>query len=57
MINLNADVFVNGDKLFDNNPEKLKKFANSLRLRVATGVKGVVAGQKLTLQMLSTLVL
>ena len=44
MINLNADVFVNGDKLFDNNPEKLKKFANSLRLRVATRVKGVVAG-------------
>ena len=42
MINLDADILVNGDHLFGNNPEKLKKFANSLRLRIANRVKGVV---------------
>ncbi|WP_432222904.1 SusD/RagB family nutrient-binding outer membrane lipoprotein [Flavobacterium sp. TMP13] len=36
-------VFTNGDQLF-NSPGKLKKFANSLRLRIANRVKGVVPG-------------
>ncbi|REC42958.1 SusD/RagB family nutrient-binding outer membrane lipoprotein [Chryseobacterium sp. 5_R23647] len=52
MINTNAVVYTNGDNLFsyfENNSNvskgiKLKKFANSLRLRVATRVKGVVPG-------------
>ncbi|CAI8724178.1 SusD/RagB family nutrient-binding outer membrane lipoprotein [Chryseobacterium sp. IT-36CA2] len=44
MIDLTQDVvFTSGDQLFKS-PEKLKKFANSLRLRVATRVKGVVPG-------------
>ena len=38
-----ANVFTSGDVLFGT-PAKLKKFANSLRLRVATRVKGVVPG-------------
>lgn len=50
MIDENAPVFTQGDNLFSyiqNNVRvsrgiKLKKFANSLRLRVATRVKGVV---------------
>ncbi len=36
-------VFTRGDKLFGS-PAKLIKFANSLRLRIATRVKGVVPG-------------
>lgn len=36
-------VFTSGDRLFGSGA-KLKKFANSLRLRVATRVKGVVPG-------------
>ena len=36
-------VFTSGDVLFGSS-DKLKKFANSLRLRVATRVKGVVPG-------------
>jgi len=36
-------VFTSGDRLFGSG-EKLKKFANSLRLKVATRVKGVVPG-------------
>ncbi|MGG5210916.1 SusD/RagB family nutrient-binding outer membrane lipoprotein [Chryseobacterium sp. MIQD13] len=44
MIDVTKDVLTSGDQLFGNDPEKLKKFANSLRLRVATRVKGVVAG-------------
>lgn len=44
MIDISKDVLTSGDHLFDNNPEKLKKFANSLRLRIATRVKGVVPG-------------
>ncbi|KIC62599.1 SusD/RagB family nutrient-binding outer membrane lipoprotein [Chryseobacterium taiwanense] len=44
MIDETKDVLTSGDHLFDNDPEKLKKFANSLRLRVATRVKGVIPG-------------
>ncbi|ATN06555.1 SusD/RagB family nutrient-binding outer membrane lipoprotein [Chryseobacterium indologenes] len=36
-------VFSEGDQLFKS-PAKLKKFANSLRLRIATRVRGVVPG-------------
>ncbi|GEN68090.1 SusD/RagB family nutrient-binding outer membrane lipoprotein [Chryseobacterium rhizosphaerae] len=43
MISTNKAVFTQGDGLFGSG-EKLKKFANSLRLRVATRVKGVVPG-------------
>ena len=43
MIDENEVVFTQGDVLFGSG-EKLKKFANSLRLRVATRVKGVVSG-------------
>lgn len=38
-----GDVFTGGDVLFGDG-EKLRRFANSLRLRVATRVKGVVPG-------------
>lgn len=38
-----SSVFTRGDKLFGT-PAKLVKFANSLRLRIATRVKGVVPG-------------
>ncbi|MCD1118572.1 SusD/RagB family nutrient-binding outer membrane lipoprotein [Chryseobacterium turcicum] len=41
MIDTNEVVFTQGDALFGSG-EKLKKFANSLRLRVATRVKGVI---------------
>ncbi|SHK01319.1 SusD/RagB family nutrient-binding outer membrane lipoprotein [Epilithonimonas mollis] len=41
MIDVNSKVFTQGDLLFGSGL-KLKKFANSLRLRVATRVKGVV---------------
>ncbi len=44
MVETSSSVFTKGDLLFDGNPTKLKKFANSLRLRVATRVKGVVPG-------------
>ncbi|MEN4758976.1 SusD/RagB family nutrient-binding outer membrane lipoprotein [Chryseobacterium sp. C39-AII1] len=52
MVEVNQPVFTSGDNLFsymENNVRtskgiKLKKFANSLRLRVATRVKGVVPG-------------
>lgn len=44
MINPDADLLTSGEQLFGNDPSKLKKFANSLRLRVAVRVKGVVAG-------------
>lgn len=43
MIVTNQPVFTQGDNLFKS-PAKLKKFANSLRLRIATRVKGVVPG-------------
>lgn len=43
MIDVNKVVFTQGDALFGSG-EKLKKFANSLRLRVATRVKGVISG-------------
>lgn len=43
MIDENEVVFTQGDVLFGSG-EKLKKFANSLRLRVATRVKGIVSG-------------
>lgn len=44
MIETNSAVFTKGDLLFKGNAIKLQKFANSLRLRVATRVKGVVPG-------------
>ena len=44
MIEMDKPVFTQGDVLFDGDPAKLYKFANSLRLRVATRVKGVVPG-------------
>ncbi|MCD0473601.1 SusD/RagB family nutrient-binding outer membrane lipoprotein [Flavobacterium sp. EDS] len=44
MLVLNEPVFTKGDYLFDGDAEKLKKFANSLRLRIATRVNGVVPG-------------
>lgn len=44
MIDLSQDkVFTEGDQLFKS-PAKLKKFANSLRLRIATRLKGAVPG-------------
>lgn len=43
MIDTDEVVFTKGDILFGSG-EKLKRFANSLRLRVATRVKGVVPG-------------
>ena len=44
MVEVDQPVFIQGDILFGGDGEKLKKFANSLRLRVATRVKGVVPG-------------
>lgn len=44
MIEMDKSVFAPKDILFDGNAVKLKKFANSLRLRVATRVKGVIPG-------------
>lgn len=44
MVKTGEPVFAPGDVLFGGNGVKLKKFANSLRLRVATRVKGVVPG-------------
>lgn len=41
MIVLGDDVFIGGDVLFGS-AEKMKKFANSLRLRIANRVKGVI---------------
>lgn len=41
-----SNVFTKGDPLFKT-PAKLKKFANSLRLRIATRVKGKVPGAEL----------
>lgn len=57
-VNVSAPVFTSGDNLFSylqNNVKtssglKLKKFANSLRLRVATRVKGVVPGAEAHIQ-------
>lgn len=43
MIEMNQPVFTKGDLLFGS-PAKLKTFANSLRLRIANQVKGVVSG-------------
>lgn len=43
MVNTGDVVFTGGDVLFGDG-EKLRRFANSLRLRVATRVKGVVPG-------------
>lgn len=43
MVVTSEPVLTSGDQLFKS-PEKLVKFANSLRLRIATRVKGVVAG-------------
>ena len=42
MIEMGEPVFSPADGLFGGDPVKLKKFANSLRLRVATRVKGVI---------------
>ena len=44
MVEVGKPVFTQGDLLFGGDAEKLVKFANSLRLRVATRVKGVVPG-------------
>jgi len=44
MIVPDEKVFTAGDNLFQGDPIKLKKFANSLRLRIGTRVKGVVPG-------------
>ncbi len=44
MIQGSQPVFAPADVLFQGDPAKLKKFANSLRLRVATRVKGVIPG-------------
>ncbi|GAB0155381.1 SusD/RagB family nutrient-binding outer membrane lipoprotein [Chryseobacterium sp. Alg-005] len=49
MIDENEVVFTEGDVLFGSGA-KLKKFANSLRLRVATRVKGVVSGAQTHIQ-------
>jgi hypothetical protein len=43
MIVISEPVFTKGDNIFKS-AAKLKKFANSLRLRIATRVKGVVPG-------------
>ena len=37
-------VFTSGDQLFQGSAQKLKRFSNSLRLRIANRVKGVVPG-------------
>jgi len=42
MINLDEKVFLKGDALFGGNPLKMKKFANSLRLRVGIRVKNSI---------------
>lgn len=44
MLVLDQKVFTQGDELFGGDANKLKKFANSLRLRIATRVNGVVPG-------------
>ncbi|AKK71994.1 hypothetical protein HX13_18925 [Chryseobacterium sp. P1-3] len=52
MVDVNSPVFTSGDNLFSylengvrvSKGIKLKKFANSLRLRIATRVKGIVPG-------------
>src|SRR5690606_1127948 len=44
MVETGQPVFTQGDALFNGDATKLVKFANSLRLRVATRVKGVVPG-------------
>jgi hypothetical protein len=44
MVVVGEPVFTQGDVLFGGNAAKLKKFANSLRLRIATRVNGVVPG-------------
>ncbi|MDF2833840.1 MAG: SusD/RagB family nutrient-binding outer rane lipoprotein [Chryseobacterium indoltheticum] len=49
MIDENEVVFTQGDVLFGSG-EKLKRFANSLRLRVATRVKGSVQGAEAHIQ-------
>ncbi|QCX52608.1 SusD/RagB family nutrient-binding outer membrane lipoprotein [Elizabethkingia sp. JS20170427COW] len=49
MITTGDVVFTTGDHLFGSG-EKLKRFANSLRLRVATRVKGVVPGADIAIQ-------
>ncbi|KQK26659.1 hypothetical protein AR438_05285 [Chryseobacterium aquaticum] len=49
MLDENNIVFSQGDVLFGSGA-KLKKFANSLRLRVATRVKGVVPGAEAHIQ-------
>jgi hypothetical protein len=49
MLDESEVVFNQGDVLFGSG-EKLKKFANSLRLRVATRVKGVVPGAEAHIQ-------
>lgn len=49
MVDETEVVFTQGDVLFGSG-EKLKRFANSLRLRVATRVKGVVPGAEAHIQ-------
>lgn len=43
MIDVNSNM-IDGDNFFNGDPIKWKKFANSLRLRIANRVKGVVPG-------------
>jgi len=44
MIVLTEQVFTRGDQLFQGDAQKLRRFANSLRLRIANRVKGVIPG-------------
>ncbi|MFV8337576.1 SusD/RagB family nutrient-binding outer membrane lipoprotein [Flavobacterium sp. RSP29] len=44
MIVLTGVVFTRGDQLFQGNAQKLKRFSNSLRLRIANRVKGIIPG-------------
>jgi len=44
MINTDESVMTQGDNFFDGDPVKWKKFANSLRLRIANRIKDVYSG-------------
>jgi len=43
MINVSEPVFISGDNIFNGDAEKWKRFANSLRMRVANNLRGVDA--------------
>ena len=43
MINTSEPVFTSGDNIYNGDPVKWKKFANSLRMRVANNLRGVDA--------------